>query len=67
MPGMQVRLSASMGTSRLRDGDGRQLVGVAVDSVGLWSIDLSPGSSPVHHAAQAGRFDYAVERRGPWC
>ncbi|MCC6771527.1 MAG: hypothetical protein IT360_10000 [Gemmatimonadaceae bacterium] len=63
MPGMQVRLSRVGGhIEALRDGDGRQLAGVAADSVGLWSIDLSPGSSPARiTAAQAGRFDW---RRG---
>ena len=58
LPGMRLRLSAADGhLESLADG-ARQVIATApTDSVGLWSIDFSPGSTPARlHAAEAGRF-----------
>jgi hypothetical protein len=67
LPGLELRLSATDGhLESLRDGRGRQLAGVAHDSLGLWSAALSPGSTPARlHARDAGRFSWR-EVNGGW-
>ena len=58
LPGMRLRLSAADGhLESLADGAGQVIATAPTDSVGLWSIDFSPGSTPARlHAAEAGRF-----------
>ena len=55
---MRVEFSPSDGHVRvLRDWNGRKLAGADVDSIGLWSLDLAPGSSTATiNAAQANHF-----------
>lgn len=59
-PGLRLRLSPVDGhIESLRDADGWQLAGAASDSIGVWSMVLSPGTTPSRiHAAQARRFSW---------
>jgi len=58
LPGMRMVLSNSDGhVVSMTDGAGRAIAGVESDSIGLWSLELSPGREPARlTAAQAGRF-----------
>ncbi|MEO7082957.1 MAG: DUF6259 domain-containing protein [Gemmatimonadaceae bacterium] len=55
---MRIEFSSADGHVRsLRDWNGRVLVGAGSDSIGLWSLDLGPGSAAsTVTASQAGRF-----------
>jgi hypothetical protein len=55
---MSVELSARDGhVLALRDWNGRKLAGADSDSIGLWSLDLAPGSSDATiNAGQANHF-----------
>ena len=55
---LRIELSGTDGHVRaLRDWTGRQLAGMPTDSIGLWSLDLMPGSaSSTVHASQAAHF-----------
>jgi hypothetical protein len=53
---IRVELSETDGhVVALRDWNGRQLAGAPLDSVGLWALDLAPGSSPLTIDASAAR------------
>lgn len=55
---MRIEFSPADGHVRsLKDWAGRVLAGVEADSVGLWSLDLKPGTTALAvNASQAGRF-----------
>ena len=55
---MRVEFSASDGHVRaIRDWNDRKLAGADLDSIGLWSLDLAPGSpSATINATQANHF-----------
>ncbi len=61
LSGMRIRFSATDGhLESLTDGGGRPVAGAAADSIGLWRVELSPGSTPASiRAAQATRFRWA--------
>jgi hypothetical protein len=63
---MRVEFSASDGHVRaLRDWTGRHLAGAERDSIGLWSLDLGPGSAAASiNATQAKKFSWRTGARG---
>lgn len=62
---MRVEFSETDGHVRaLRDWTGRKLAGAETDSIGVWSLDLAPGSIATSiSASEAGHF--AWRARGP--
>lgn len=57
---LRIELSATDGhLLALRDWTGRAIAGAAADSIGLWALDLKPGSAPATlNASQAKHFSW---------
>ena len=57
---MRVEFSATDGHVRaLRDWNGRKLAGAETDSIGVWSLDLAPGSAATSiNASEARHFSW---------